>query len=46
MKLKKRLMINYFIATLLTLTLVGFAVLKGIEKFTFNIMEQQLIDQS
>lgn len=46
MKLKKKLMVNYLIAILLTLTLVGFAVLKGIERLSLNTMEQQLIDQS
>jgi signal transduction histidine kinase len=39
-------MLNYFIATLLTLALVGFLVLSGIKGLSINTMEAQLIDQS
>lgn len=45
-KLKGKLIINYLLATLLTLFFVGFAVLKGIERLSISTIEQQLIDQS
>lgn len=46
MKLKKKLVLSYSLSTLLTLILVGAAVLNSIQKLSISTMEQQLIDQS
>lgn len=46
MKLGKKLILYYLVATLLTVILVGFAVLGGIERLSASTIEQQLIDQS
>lgn len=46
MKLREKLILNYLLATILTLSFVGFAVLKGIERLSISTIEQQLIDQS
>ena len=46
MKLKKKLALNYLVATLLALVFVGLAVIRGLQKLSITTMEQQLIDQS
>lgn len=46
MKFGTRLIIYYLVATLTALSLVGLAVLKGIEHYGMQAVEQQLIEQS
>ena len=46
MKLSTRLMLYYLTATLLSLALVGFAILKAIEHYGMETVEQQLKTQS
>lgn len=46
MKFATRLTIYYLIATLLSLALVGVAILKGIEHYGMAVLENQLIEQS
>lgn len=46
MKFKRRLIIYYLAATLLSMFFVGAAVLRGIEQLSLETMERQLIDQS
>lgn len=46
MKLKKKLALNYLAATILALIIVGFAVVRGLQKLSITTIEQQLIDQS
>lgn len=41
MKLKKKLALNYLVATLLALVFVGLAVIRGLQKLSITTMEQQ-----
>jgi signal transduction histidine kinase len=46
MKIRRRLIVYYLIATLLSTFLVGLAVLEGIERLSMDTIEQQLVGQS
>lgn len=44
--LKQKLITNYLILTYVTIFLVGFAVMYGIQRLSINTIEKQLVDQS